>query len=1806
MTDVLKITRARENNLKDVSLEIKHDELTVITGLSGSGKSSLAFDTVYAEGQRRYLETFSSYTRQFFDLVKKPDADLIEHVRPAVAIEQKTKIKSSRSTVGSVAGLTEYLKVLWNFLSQPVCPACSIEIETFSAKTGAARIEKLLALFPSSIFVICSPIKISPSTTKASSKKKQTDSSSDALNITLERLKILGFSRLFNPDTGEFFEINSLSAKNKNPSSTLYVVIERVRHLTHSLESLSDAIDRAYSLSFGGCALIETQKSPTRPLAQVINSPSQPNFESRNNRIFLLKQNPTCEFAGINLKQKRPSLFTFNHPYGACEKCKGFGSILEVDRDKCVPNKKLSIAEGAVQCWSGDAAGGQLKKLYKFCHSNKIDLQTAWIDLPAHQQDSIFLHDTAEYRGINSWFKKLEKKMYKTHVRVFVSRYRKEVVCQECQGSRLNSSALAYKVRSLSISEINNLPLIELYEWLNEVVSKPENLPRQIRTVYEEFSGRLRYLIEVGLPYLTLGRQSNTLSGGETQRVNLAAAIGSNLVSTQFILDEPTVGLHARDTGRLIKAIKALRDRGNSVLVVEHDSEVMNSADNIIEIGPGAGNAGGQVIFSGSISKWSGIKEPVWPKSISILKNGPKLSISKATARNLKCINLDIPLSGLVTISGVSGSGKSTLLHEVIVAAAESKELGGQLTSAESVIGLENIDQVILVDQAPISKTPRGNIATYTDIWTTVRKLLANTDDAQLRKLSASAFSFNVDEGRCPSCKGAGFIREDMQFLSDVYIKCESCLGKRFQQKVLEVQLKGRSVADLLDMSIADAGDFFKDIPAISRITERLSELGLHYLRLGHSLSELSGGEAQRLKLISHLDSNINKHCLFLFDEPTTGLHLHDVARLVKLFRKLISEGHSVICVEHNLHLIAASDWVIDMGPEGGEGGGRVLFEGRPEDLLKAHEYSHTAKSLKENLSKLGSEGSKVIPLKKTKGIGVQSKKRSSIEICGAREHNLKNLDISIPLNQIVAFTGVSGSGKSSIAKDIIYAEGQRSYLDCMSPYARQFVKELKQADVDSIAGVPPTICVYQHTFQPGAHSTVGTLTEVYNFLRLLYAKIGTQHCPEHPDEAISPLSAEDIADDICNRSEPIKILSPIIKGKKGFHKDLIARAIELELSQIRVDGSIGAPSNWVDGLERNKAHTIEYIIASFNPKTANKELVAEAVTQGLSLGSGSIIILSGKMEEVLSTSRTCPTCRRGFLKPDPEDLSFSSRRGRCPNCEGLGIINNKICPDCSGSRLTEIGRNLKVGGLSIYELSLSSIQEIGSTLNKLKLSAREKALTELLLSELHRRIALLIKFGLGYLPLNRPCAAISGGELQRLRLSAALGASLSGVMYILDEPSAGLHPNDNQKVLATLQEMKEEGNSLIIIEHDPSTIISTDYIIDIGPGGGSRGGEIVYQGPTNAFINCDLSETAKSLRGISDVSENKPDHHKVTDYLTIKGTKNNINNIEIEIPINKLIGVIGVSGAGKSTLVEHILAKTMLEGERSNNSWTLPYSEVSASVPLAGVFFVDQKPLGKTSRSVPASYLGIWDEIRKVLALAPEAKSRGWKENYFSFNSGKGRCPECKGLGEIVLEMSFLPSAKVPCERCRGRRFIDEALTVKYNNFNVSDVLEMTIEEARLVFAAHRKIKHVLQTASELGLGYLKLGQSTATLSGGEAQRLKLTLELAKPRKDPSLYILDEPTSGLHMSDVARLIKALNGLVDRGHTVIVIEHDEQIIKNCQHLVELGPGPDSDGGRVIFSGTLSQLLKQKTPWSNLLRAKNDSAATSNAHSSKKL
>ncbi|MDZ4784495.1 MAG: excinuclease ABC subunit UvrA, partial [bacterium] len=956
MSKNLKIINARENNLKNISLEIPHDCLTVVTGLSGSGKSSLAFDTVYAEGQRRYLETFNSYTRQFFDLVKRPDADLIQNVRPAIAIEQKTKIRSSRSTVGSVSGINDFLKVVWNFLAEPVCPKCDVKIDLTTAKEAAIRLENILKYNDSSVFVIIAAIKL-PEEEKSKTKK-------NPKIAEVERLKVLGVTRCLNTETGEIFELDSLDKPSLKKLSVINLVIERVKHNSHSQLALSRAIEKAYSLATNRCLLIEQSANldkSRRSLLRIINSPSQQNIKTTNRRIFEFRLIPDCTFEDVSLKSKRPSLFSYNHPYGACEECRGFGSILIVTSELCVPDLSKSISNGALHCWSGDSASGQLKKLIHFCDKHQINIDIPWKKLDQSHKDLIFNHNTSEYRGVLAWFKGLERKLYKTHVRIFISRFRKEIPCPSCLGKRLNKSALSYRIQTLNITEINSQPISDLLPWIEELQTHTKKLPKQIENIFEEVLSRLHYLNEVGLSYLTLNRQSNTLSGGETQRVNLAAAIGSNLTSTQFVLDEPTVGLHPRDTHRLIKAVQQLKDKGNSILVVEHDLDFIDSADNIIEIGPQAGNKGGEVIYSGPKNEWKPIALDKIPLVNFFEQESSKfISIKNANTRNLKDISLKIPLGKLIALTGVSGSGKSTILKEVILKGYEELKSDRKLSSASSIEGFSEIGEVVLVDQSAISRTPRGNIATYIGIWDEVRNLFAATEEAQTRRLSKSSFSFNVDAGRCTACKGAGFIREDMQFLSDVYIPCDTCLGKRFQQIVLEVTFQSKSIADILELSIEETGTFFKNSKAISRAVETLCSLGLGYLRLGHPLSELSGGEAQRLKLVSFITGNNSKKSLLLFDEPTTGLHVNDVVRLVTLFRNLIESGHSILCVEHNLTLIEACDWLIDMGPEGGEGGGRILFEGLPNKLSTTPQISYTAKYLNLHQNRFNSKLKKV------------------------------------------------------------------------------------------------------------------------------------------------------------------------------------------------------------------------------------------------------------------------------------------------------------------------------------------------------------------------------------------------------------------------------------------------------------------------------------------------------------------------------------------------------------------------------------------------------------------------------------------------------------------------------------------------------------------------------------------------------------------------------------------------------------------------------------------------------------------------------
>jgi excinuclease ABC subunit A len=1793
----LRIINARENNLKGFDLALPHDAFIGITGLSGSGKSSLAFDTIYAEGQRRYIETFSPYTRQFFDKVKRPKVDLIENVRPAIAIQQRTRILNSRSTVGSMTDINDLLKIVWSNLAIPVCPTCGLDLVRWDATSLAKHLELWCSIKPDATFLIGVETQNAPD--------------------QIERLQILGYSRYLNPVTGALVLLEDTPPPKK--ARTLTVVIDRCRYGSFSAKQIRDSLEQCFAVGNGIVRIVEQRSRPYRPLARV-SANNEWREIHQGFETYLFSRDYQCGDGSVSVARPRPALFSYNHPIGACSECNGFGKVLVIDPHRCVPDHSKTISDHAVDCWKGNAAAGEHRKLLAFCKQEGIPVNLPWAALSTEQRNSIFSEKSRNFVGIYPWFAWLERKKYKMHVRVFLARYRKQVDCPRCNGTRFKPDALAYRIKGLTIAQISVMPLEKLLPWFNSLHAEfksRKGFSRQLNDVFISIIDRLQHLVTLGLPYLTLDRQSRTLSGGETQRVNLVSALGSNLISTHFVLDEPSVGLHARDTQALIGALKDLTERGNSLTVVEHDPECLDHSDYILELGPQAGERGGEVTFFGPRDKWSGLN--IAPYTLQERPPSFKavLAIRRASNRNLKALDLDIPLNAFVALTGVSGSGKSSLITEVIQAAFEIHKgvVPGESTLDAEVKGFEQLTQVLLVDQSPLSKTPRANIATYTKIWDRIRDLLASTEDAAARGLSRSSFSFNVAAGRCATCEGAGFIREDMQFLSDVFIECESCLGMRFQAPVLEVRYKDHNVHEILSMSVDACRLVFAHEKQIAGACEVLSQLGLGHITLGHPLSELSGGEAQRLKLVPHIVGGSKGRSMFLFDEPTTGLHVKDVERLIELFSFLRDQGHSILCVEHNLRLIAAADWIIDLGPEGGARGGYLVEQGTPKDLVnrvcaaQGDPQSLTALYLARSVGALIDQTtttpkkshSNHSPLITNKKRGKSTGSATHISIRGAKEHNLKSISLDLPLGALITVTGVSGSGKSTIAKDIIYAEGQRRYLDCLSPYARQFIKELKKPAIDDIQNVQPTICVYQHTFQPSALSTVATMSEVYNFLRLLFAKVGTQFCPDHPDQSVSPLSAEQIASYIKNNYQgSIRLLAPVINQKKGHHKAVFQRALDTEIAETRVDGVFSAPGRFIqDGLAKTKTHTIEFVTTRCTVKNLSADLLVEGVKQALAIGGGTVVVNDQNGDRVFSSQRTCQVCQRGFFKPDPEDLSFNSKRGRCQRCDGYGVVKGKTCPECAGSRLHEIGRNIRLFDQTIDQLSaLSSI----TLLARIKPLSKEHSIREIaqpIIDELEGKLKTLSALGLEHLALNRECASLSNGELQRLRLATAIGSPLTGVTYIFDEPSAGLHPVDNRKLLGTLSALRDRGNTVIQIEHEIDNILHSDQVIDVGPGAGTHGGEIVFQGSVSEIRSHPHSATARALS--EPIVFNQQSENQKPALSISKANKNNLKELACEIPLQSLVTIAGVSGAGKSSLVHGVIVEALSSVEPKDGVYRTAAGTVSTEIAIERLLVVDQQPIGKTSRSTPASYLGIWDDVRAIFASTLEAKSRGWGPSFFSHNTGKGRCPTCKGNGELTLEMSFLAEAKIPCESCGGTRFTLEADSIRYRDLSVSQILGLTFEEARAIFINHRKIHQICAITCELGLGYLTLGQPSSTLSGGESQRLKLASELHLARRGHTLYILDEPTTGLHRLDVALLLKALQRLVAQGHSVLVIEHDADTIAQSDWVLELGPGPGVEGGKLVFSGEPHELLKSGTEWGVALRervALNDSRLSS--------
>jgi excinuclease ABC subunit A len=1831
MPDTIVVRGAHQHNLRNLDLDIRAGELLVVTGVSGSGKSSLVFDTLYAEGQRRYVETFSPYARQFLERMDKPRVERIEGIPPAIAIDQVNPVRTSRSTVGTMTEINDHLKLLYARAATLYCRGCGRPVRRDSPSSiadaltvaagagagtdaGAGEAARLL---------VCFDVPVPPKLGAAHIR---------------EELAKQGYTRL-----------------HAESARALTVIQDRLAARGADRARLLEALEAALRAGRGRLAIHLLDAAGGE-------------FAVRRFSADL-----HCADCDLHYPDASPGLFSFNSAIGACETCRGFGRVIGIDYGLVIPDGTKTLAGGALRPWQTPSYSECQDDLLRFARKRGIPLDVPWQALTPAQQawvvDGEGPWEKKVWYGARRFFEWLETRAYKMHIRVLLSKYRSYTECPACHGARLKPDALLWRVGAppaRTLHELMLLPLEECRDWF-AALELPGALDEAGDLLLGEIRRRLGYLCEVGLGYLTLDRQSRTLSGGEVQRINLTTALGTSLVNTLFVLDEPSIGLHPRDMGRVIGVLRRLRDAGNTLVVVEHDPQIMREADRILDLGPGAGEHGGRIVCLGTPAEVAAHPDSLTGAWLAGRRRLPALrdanaraldagasdagaiELAGASEHNLKSIDVRIPLRRLVCLTGVSGSGKSTLVQDVLYPALlKAKGRPSERPGAHRALrGAELIDAVVLVDQAPIGRTTRSNPASHVGAFDAIRALFAATPDARLARYTAGTFSFNSGTGRCPECGGNGFEHVEMQFLSDVYLRCPACDGSRYRAATLAVRLAGRGrsahIAEVLDMTVTEALGFFADAPKVRERLQPLADVGLDYLKLGQPVPTLSGGEAQRLKIAGYLADAASTPrgrrgaagarggpgapdgTLLLFDEPTTGLHFEDIARLIRAFGLLLEAGHSLLVIEHNLDVIRAANWLIDLGPEAGARGGEVVFTGTPAAIVRSP-GSHTGRALAAEAAVLAPMPSAGVAEPATRGAARATPRTTParpapapapvaappvISVRGAREHNLRELNVDIPRQRFTVVTGVSGSGKSTLAFDIVFSEGQRRYLESLNAYARQFVQPAARADVDAVHGIPPTVAIEQRTSRGGLRSTVATLTEIYHFIRLLYVRLGTQHCPDC-DLPIAPRSATAIAEQLRarHRRGEVRLLAPLIAQRKGQYTELARWAAAQGARELRVDGSF-VPTAPFPRLKRFVDHSIELPVATLRPGAVAEAELRAAIERTLEAGRGVLHVLAPDgSTAVHSARRACPRCGRGFAEPDPRLLSFNSPQGWCGECHGTGVLARDFdaaehsgeeeawlgaggaahaaCPACAGQRLNPTALALRLGGRSIAALMAEPVAGLLRWSTRLKLDERARAIAADALGEIRARLGFLERVGLGYLALDRGAPTLSGGEAQRLRLAAQLGSNLQGVCYVLDEPTIGLHPRDNGRLLDALDALARRSNTLLVVEHDEETIRRADHVIDLGPGAGVRGGQVVAAGSARELERAPGSVTGRYLAApLRHPAQPRRAVDARTPQLELLGIRlHNLRDLDVRIPLGRLVVITGVSGSGKSTLARDVLHTNLRAvcGRRAGAPPQLTaLRALRGAESLARVLEVDQAPIGRTPRSCPATYVGFWDDIRRIYAASNEARVRAYGASRFSFNSGAGRCPDCEGQGERTVEMSFLPDVKVRCDRCGGRRFESETLAITWGGLSVADVLALDVDEALVRFAAHPRIQRSLALLHDVGLGYLTLGQPSPTLSGGEAQRIKLVTELARLAPalrgrgggggGPTLYVLDEPTVGLHMADVERLTAVLHRLVDAGHSVVIVEHNLDVMAEADWIIDLGPEAGEDGGRVVAAGT---------------------------------
>lgn len=1992
------IKGAREHNLREVELILPRNQLICFTGVSGSGKSSLAFDTLYAEGQRRYVESLSSYARQFLGQMPKPDVDLISGLSPSISISQKSSGQSPRSTVGTITEIYDYLRVLYARVGTGHCPQCG---EPITAQTKEQIIEQILALPAGSPAIILAPLI-------RGQKGEYRDLFGDLLKQGFVRARV----------DGTVVRLGDDLRLDRQMRHNIEVVVDRITVDRKNRSRLAESVELALKIGEGNLIVSPENRRPGfNPANEPDILPDQenrrPDFNPANDPDILPGHDPAykdihlsahyaCTACQLSFEPPSPQLFSFNSPQGMCPHCSGLGEIYGFDTDKLIPDPKKSFQQGCVELigrwremgrWRRHIYRGVAEALeQEFGLPEGSILETSWEELDPKIQTALLWgtgerHITftwrsgaagkkwgGQYEGIIprllSQYRNSKNRM---HRRV-LEKYMRVVGCAHCGGSRLNPQACAVALTTastsklfaakakLSLPEVCRLAVGEAEEFFT-ALALDATAQKIAAEAVKEIRGRLGFLRNVGLDYLSLDRAAPSLSGGEMQRIRLAGQIGCGLVGVLYILDEPSIGLHPRDNGRLLETMARLRDQGNTVVVVEHDEETMRAADQIVDFGPGPGVRGGRVVAVGTADqiiaepksitgKYLGGKEEIKIPAARRAGNGKKLVIRGARHNNLKNVDVEIPLGKFVCVTGVSGSGKSSLIADILVEALR-RDLNGGLGEPglhDAIEGMEHLDKMISIDQSPIGRTPRSNPGTYIKVFDDIRNLFAQMPESKTRGYKSGRFSFNVAGGRCESCEGNGANRLEMDFLADVWVTCPVCRGHRFNHETLQVRFKGKSISQVLEMDIQEALKHFDNQPKIRHKLQTLHDVGLDYIKIGQPSPTLSGGEAQRVKLARELVKKSTGKTLYLLDEPTTGLHFADIHMLLKVLHDFVEAGNTVLVVEHNLDVVKTADWIIDLGPEGGAGGGRIVAAGTPEEVAAAP-GSHTGEALREVIARkpgyspAGNRRDETRPTgsdrrDETRPTDVESRVETrptgatSIIVRGAAQHNLKGVDVEVPRDLMTVCCGPSGSGKSSLAMDTIYAEGQRRYVESLSAYARQFVGQMQKPKLDHIEGLSPAIAIEQKHAGQSPRSTVGTVTEIYDYLRILMARLGRPYCPDC-NTPIGTQSVDEIIGKIISLPNGTKayLTAPLEIPVGGRYETLWDEIRAGGYVRVRIDGATYS-LDAVPQIDRRRKHQVEVVVDRAVIRADARGRIAESVESALSLGNGVMHVV--RVNEDLPESKwdvdihsqhfACEHCGRSFEPLAPHNFSFNSPLGWCPACEGLGtqtgadpaallhdpklslaqgaidvwprtgsrlfqamlaafchdtgipadvpfdqlaarhrraifhgsgdqwfevviggeqgrtstrpakkakagtkpavpllrfqykglypamdeaarlspglrgrlehLVGEVECSECCGSRLRDDAAAVRLRGRTIDEICRIPLGRLQAEFSQWQPDPLEHKIAGELIREMQNRLTFLVDVGLEYLTLARATPTLSGGEMQRIRLAAQIGSGLTGVLYVLDEPTIGLHPRDNARLLTALHRLRDLGNTLLLVEHDRDVIAGADRLIDFGPAAGRRGGEVVAHGTPREVADQEGSVTGPYLSGrkaipvptnrrmasFAAASRKKPvawPDTPASGWLEVVGARhNNLKTIDVPIPLGTFTVVTGTSGSGKSSLVNDIIHTALARALHRAKGFPGAHDLIRGVEMINKVIRVDQQPLGQTPTSNPATFTGVFELIRALYAQLPEAKLRGFTARRFSFNVPGGRCEKCEGNGQLKIEMHFLPDVWVECDTCGGKRYNPETLAVRYHGRSIADVLEMSCAEAVRLFEHIPKIRRILQTLCDVGLDYITLGQPAPTLSGGEAQRVKLAAELARPDTGQTLYLLDEPTTGLHFEDLARLLDVLNRLVDLGNTVVVIEHNLDLVKSADWVIDLGPEAGDEGGYLVAAGTPEDIV----------------------------